>query len=393
MQSSGFLHNYYDWEKFEQFVKELYEADGDVVVEHDVTEVDRYGAKRQTDIKITRRTRFHTYVTLVECKRWKEPVSRDRVDVLASSIEALGAQKGAIFTTTGFEAGAIEYAKGKQVDIFVVRDLTPAEWGLPGRNVHLRLHTWAGEFREFSPGATLAIPLVDPPVDNLHLEIHLDRDMSQDPDLDLRSLKTGARGPNLVSILAEAHGMILRALSKGIELLRGGKDGERLEIIAASELVLSGTSFRQLRLPFAALKLERVGFKFVASVTQSDIKIDRGANYDFALVVENYISQQRQVAHRRKGSKPINFSIENLSLERVSDAVVNGTLFSVISSPWIGIGDEKPTLEGVAGNLIRIIVETHDNGSPRLSLESVPLKRQTEVEENEERSSGKSPRC
>lgn len=127
MDASGFMHQYYDWAEFEKFVRDLYAGDGDVVVERDVTELDRYGATRQTDIRITRRTRFHTLVTLVECKRWKDPVSRDRIDVLAASVEALGANNGALFTTTGFEEGAIAYAKGKGIDAFVIRDLTPVE--------------------------------------------------------------------------------------------------------------------------------------------------------------------------------------------------------------------------------------------------------------------------
>jgi len=49
-------------------------------IRRDVTEVDRYGAKRQIDVKIVRRSRFRRLTTIVECKRWKEPVSRDRID-------------------------------------------------------------------------------------------------------------------------------------------------------------------------------------------------------------------------------------------------------------------------------------------------------------------------
>ncbi len=223
-----------------------------MVVEHDVTEVDRYGAKRQTDVKITQRTRFHTYVTLVECKRWKEPVSRDRVDVLAASIEALGAQKGAIFATSSFEAGAAEYAKGKHIDIFVVRDLTPAEWGMPGRQVHLFMHLWAGEFRNIAPGMSEGIALVEPSPGHVSLEMIIDKDMARDPDLDLRSFETGQRGPNLVSVFVDAHNIVLRSIAQGVGLLRDGRDGERLQVLAAGELDLVRHHFASsgcLRLP------------------------------------------------------------------------------------------------------------------------------------------------
>jgi hypothetical protein len=70
MDLSGFMHRFYDWSAFEVFVRDLYVDDGDVTVQHDVTEVDRYGAKRQIDVKIMRRSRFHRFTTIVECKRW-----------------------------------------------------------------------------------------------------------------------------------------------------------------------------------------------------------------------------------------------------------------------------------------------------------------------------------
>lgn len=75
MDVGGCMAQYYDWAAFENFVKELYEEEGEVIVQRDVTYVDRHGVKRQTDVKITRRIRFHQFVKLVECKRWKKPVS------------------------------------------------------------------------------------------------------------------------------------------------------------------------------------------------------------------------------------------------------------------------------------------------------------------------------
>src|ERR1700730_14008332 len=202
MDLSGFMHKYYDWASFEVFVEELHQGDGDVTIQRDVTEVDRYGAKRQTDVKIVRRSRFQRITTLVECKRWKEPVGRDRIDILSASIEALSANNGAIFTTTGFEEGAIAYAKGKGIELFVVRDLTPEEWGLPGRHISLYLHVNAGEFSDVQ-FATQAIALVDvPPTGQAELGIELSAEKALDPDFDLFSVKTGERGPNLVGILA-----------------------------------------------------------------------------------------------------------------------------------------------------------------------------------------------
>jgi hypothetical protein len=374
LMNAGFMHKYYDWSAFEVFIKELHEGDGEVTVERNVTEVDRYGAKRQTDVKITRRTRFHRFVTLVECKRWKDPVSRDRIDVLAASIEALGAQNGAIFTTTGFEEGAIAYAKGKGIELFLVRDLTPAEWGMPGRHIDFYLHTVAAEFRDLSMPNTQAIALVDTNPGSISLGIELGKDLAADPDLDLFSTKTGIRGPNVVGVLGDAHGLILEALARGIGLLEGG-DESTLEVVAACEIDFSHTEFRQLRLQLVAAKLERVQFRLVAHISQSRLRFDRGAALDFAVMLESYVSEQRLIAHRRAGDAGIKFQVANpteLKSPAVNDPFENGSIMRVFCAPWVGLGDKRPTKKALAGQLIRVLVEVAD-GKPQLALSTVPL--------------------
>jgi hypothetical protein len=373
MEVAGFMHKYFDWAAFEHFVKEIYEADGDVFVERDVVELDRYGAKRQTDVKITRRTRFHTFVTLVECKRWKDPVSRDRIDVLASSIEALGANKGAIFTTTGYEEGAIAYAKGKGIDLFVVRDLSPKEWGLPGRHVSLYLHVLAAEFSQLGLPNVQAIGLIDEFPKSLNLDIHLDKDMARDPGFDLHSVKTGMRGPNVIGILCDAHGLILGALGNGIGLMNEGKE-TNLEVIAACIIDLSQTDYKQLRLPAVAVRLDTMEFKLTAHVSQSHLQFDRGASLDFALMVESYVSDQRLIAHRRKQDPGIHFQVVNPSeANMTSDALVNDSLMKVICSPWVSLGNAVVDKKALAAQIIRVIVDVVD-GKPKLSvrMEALP---------------------
>lgn len=48
---------------------------------------------------------------LCECKRYKSPVSRDKVAILQRKLESLGAQKGILISTGQFQSGAIQYAK------------------------------------------------------------------------------------------------------------------------------------------------------------------------------------------------------------------------------------------------------------------------------------------
>ena len=48
---------------------------------------------------------------LVECKRYKNRVKREIVQLLFDKIRATGSHKGMIFSTSGFQEGAIKFAK------------------------------------------------------------------------------------------------------------------------------------------------------------------------------------------------------------------------------------------------------------------------------------------
>lgn len=50
------------------------------------------------------------YTTLVECKHYRHPISREKVQVLYDKIRAIGAHKGILVSTSSFQSGAIEYA-------------------------------------------------------------------------------------------------------------------------------------------------------------------------------------------------------------------------------------------------------------------------------------------
>lgn len=65
------------------------------------------------EIDITARFKaFGTeFLVLVECKRYSSPVERQVVQILHDKLRTLGAQKGILFSTSGFQKGAIAYAK------------------------------------------------------------------------------------------------------------------------------------------------------------------------------------------------------------------------------------------------------------------------------------------
>lgn len=285
----------------------------------------------------------------------------------------MGAQNGAIFTTTGFEEGAIAYAKGKGIELFRVRDLTPEEWGLPGRHVTLYLHIGAAEFRGIQFAAT-ATPLVDPPLPPAEINIDLSVEKALDPDFDLFSVKSGERGPNFVSILADTNRLLLSTISQAIPLWEGGKQAN-LEVTARGELDFRKTEFHQLRLPKAAVRIERVGFTFCLHIHQSTINVDRGKDLDFAVMIESYVSDQRLIAQRRAGTPGVEFqdSAQPDGADAVapSQIVQNGSLIRLACSPWMGLGGQAVDTTKKVQEFMRVIVETVGK-KPRLSLAGSP---------------------
>lgn len=55
------------------------------------------------------------FVVLVECKHQARPVEREHVMVLESKLRDVNAQKGILFSTSGFQSGALEFAASKHI--------------------------------------------------------------------------------------------------------------------------------------------------------------------------------------------------------------------------------------------------------------------------------------
>jgi restriction system protein len=60
------------------------------------------------------------FVVLVECKRHKNPVKRELVQVLYDKRRSLGAHKCMMFSTSSYQSGAIEYAAQNGVALMQV---------------------------------------------------------------------------------------------------------------------------------------------------------------------------------------------------------------------------------------------------------------------------------
>ncbi|MCG6399748.1 restriction endonuclease [Vibrio fluvialis] len=346
--SNGFLHKLFDWKNFELFVKDLYSIEGDVLVEHNVTEIGKSGASRQIDVKLTQKTSFHTYTTIIECKYWKKPVERTTVDIVAASIEDLNASKGVIFTTKGYQQGAETYAKSKNIDIFVVRDLFDEDWGKPGRNIQLFLNIIGGQMsKAYFPNAQ-AMLIVEEQPDDMHLEIQLTQDNLDDASFLLYSVKNGDVGPNLTKVLSEIHGTVTRIINS---LLSSKSDLVNQKLLVKSDVNvdLGNFEFRQLRNKFSAINLGNMALHFVTQLSKSELNIDRAKNLDYALIVQNYVSEQAHYVSKISESGKIfvsPYEEESTSPVDPDDIFVNGSTLNCFLGPWVGVDIKSSTRMG-----------------------------------------------
>jgi restriction system protein len=49
-------------------------------------------------------------MVLIECKHYTAPVNREKIQILNDKLRSTGAHKGILFSTSGFQSGAIDYA-------------------------------------------------------------------------------------------------------------------------------------------------------------------------------------------------------------------------------------------------------------------------------------------
>lgn len=343
---SEFLTKLIDWKEFELFVSDLYKEGDEIIVEHNKTETGKSGASRQTDVKVTHKTKLHTYTTLIECKSWKHRVDRARIDVLASSIDDLNASKGVIFTTKGFQEGAIEYAKFKNIDIFIVRDLTEEEWGLPGRNILIYLQFLNSTIQNFKAGNVEFKPTVSDPPKSIKLDIEIKKDY-RDENQFLISNKDGRKGKHLVDLLLDIRVQLLKTIGEQTSLLKKGDDFDKLQVAFKTKVCVdfSDWEFCHLKYPYGFIKLFQLEFEVVSTVDQTKFETDRGKEFDFALVVENYITKQRNVVTKSKTFSTFNISEQlkdNIDKDD-ADTLKNGSVMKIYLEPYVSMDIKHDT--------------------------------------------------
>ncbi len=104
------------------------QATPDAEVRHNFKILGRSGRKRQIDISIAAKQGLHSYLTVIECKRYARPVGITTVEAFATKLKDVRANKGVMVSTKGFDEGARAQANQHDITLFSYREAVETDW-------------------------------------------------------------------------------------------------------------------------------------------------------------------------------------------------------------------------------------------------------------------------
>lgn len=310
-----------DWNGFEKFVAHLHEG-GEVTVEHNKTLTGASKATRQIDVVLTHKLGPYEYLTLIECKYWHKRVKREQIDVLWASIQDLNASKGVLFTTKGFQSGAEIYAESKGIKIFVIRELSDEEWGLPGRLINFTFQV----FQKTISNVQAAVVGVS---DNhngepLSIEIALgDKKESESIVLSKHSNKY----PTLEFLISHFSTEAMIALKNKPFTINGGEDCTRY---FTKPMILDFPDPLVIKQGGVLFLISTISMEVGIKIMQTNIKIDRSENFSYALAVVDCVNEQVYAVSKKENDSLANWTVLGAVSKSSADVLQNGSVASGI---------------------------------------------------------------
>jgi hypothetical protein len=316
-----------DWGGFEKLVAQLHET-GTVSVEHNVVLTGRSGAPRQIDVVIRHKQGLYEYLVIAECKFWNSRVERAHVDELVRTVQEVGASRGVVFSTKGFQSGAITQAKHDAIDLYTVRDLTDEEWGLPGRVVDFFVQVIQlsiGEITSDGAGILADDASSEPLV--LNFEFGVNGPVSVTPTLKRDGVTIG---PSLEQYIFDAIHQSVQQLKTFT--INDGAECTRYMLRPIN--ILPTTPF-MLPMKSKIVVIPKIACKVGLKIAQSRITVDRAAQYQFAFAVENCVNGVVSTASRERNA--LHSTIAELVQEKRDPSgkavLTNGSVMRVFLRP------------------------------------------------------------
>jgi hypothetical protein len=124
------------WKRFEKIVNAIHElkSEGAEVKLDDEIIGQRTGRPRQIDISARFKHGYYSYLIVVECKDYNGRIPIEKVEAFRAKIEDVGAQKGIMVSSGGFQAGAEATAKAYNIELFTLEEVK-TDWSQVVREI------------------------------------------------------------------------------------------------------------------------------------------------------------------------------------------------------------------------------------------------------------------
>jgi hypothetical protein len=319
-----------DWGGFEKLIAELHET-GDVTVERNVVLRGRSGAERQIDVLIRHKQGLYEHLVVVECKYWNRNVERLHVDALANTVREVGASRGVIFSSMGFQSGAITQAEHEGIDLFTVREPTDTEWGAPGRHVSLYLHVISIAPGPVNMGDVYTFAHCAPFSNSISLVLNQNEQAAQTTT----PIETeSGKDKTLEAMIARcAREAAAKAYSPKLASFNGSLRGQ---ILGRFTVNVVPTNDIKVFANGGCVFIRKMSFDVGLRVDQTHIAVDRAKNFVFALAVEDCVKRRVFAVSRRPGDERtelVALAQPTETARNPGDIIHNNSIISV----WLGM--------------------------------------------------------
>jgi hypothetical protein len=121
------------WQEFERLIAQLHrEVAPSAEVRHNRRVQGWSGRRRQLDVTISQRVGPYSAFIVIECKKYRRPVSIEKVEAFASKLEDVAASHGVMISHKSFDAGARAVAKRKSITLLTYQEARPSKNGPKG---------------------------------------------------------------------------------------------------------------------------------------------------------------------------------------------------------------------------------------------------------------------
>jgi hypothetical protein len=320
-----------DWGGFERLVARLHET-GAVSVEHNVTLTGNSGTPRQIDVIVRHKEGLYEHLIIVECKYWKENVSRLHVDALATAVRDLGASRGVIFSASGFQEGAVKAAAQEHIELFKVRDLLDADWGAPGQVIEFYMQFYQASLGnlKITRAAQLGAPSAI-----LKLNLGGGPEQSVTPTLDAT---TQQPGPSLEELIEATAARSLSAATQADFTINGGVE---CTTYGLAPVVIKPQVPIVLPQASGALLIHELTYDLGIRIDQKPFRVDRLESYEFALIVEDCVRNALSTASKRHDEP--NVQLEELTERQptADELLRNGSVLKIYLKGFFAFDELK----------------------------------------------------